>query len=299
VLRHRRSDGRWSTRTRLIVPLALLAATVGSCANDSNESTAPANTAARPVETAEGSSTGGSGGSDEGRAIDRDVSIYVTGDDIATTSSQTITAITRAGGVIEASDIALKPEPSASARIEARVPPDRLEAVVNEVAALGELTARQQTAIDVTAQVIDLETRTASARASVERVQALLDSAQNLDDVVLLEGELTKRQTELEQLEAQQQALATQTELTGLVVVLSPPPASSSGAADTGLGEALRDGWDGFVSALHVLLVMLAYLLPFLLTGGLVAVVALLIRRRVRRSRSDAPPSPPTPAPGP
>jgi hypothetical protein len=296
MLGYRRIDDRRSAPLRLIASLVVVLAVVASCANDSDESAAPAITGARPGEAVEGENATGNN-TDDARAIDRDVTIYVMVDDIAATSSQTITVVTRAGGAVEASDISLQPEYAASARIETRVPPYRLEAVIEELSAMGDLTARQQTAVDVTSQVVDLETRIASTRASVERVQALLDSAQSLDDVVLLEGELTKRQTELEQLETQRQAIAAQTDLAGLIVVLSLPPASSSGASDTGLGEALRDGWDGFVTALHVALVMLAYLLPFLLTGGLVALVVLIIRRRVRRNRSDAPPSQPTRAP--
>jgi hypothetical protein len=273
-------------------------AVVASCANDSDESAAPAITAAQSGEMAEGTNAS-SDGTGNTRAIDRDVTVYVTVDDVGTTSTQAIAAVTDAGGVIDASDISLAPEYSASARIDARVPPDRLESVVAAIGSLGDLTARQQTAADVTAQVVDIETRIASTRASVERVQTLLDAAQSLDDVVLLEGELTKRQTELEQLEAQRQALATQTDMAGLVVVLSRTPVTTSDANDTGIGDALRGGWDGFVAVLHFLMVVLAYLLPFLFVGGLIGFGVLVILRRARRNRSDAPPSPPTQAPGP
>jgi hypothetical protein len=295
---HRRSADRRSAPLRLIASLVVVLAVVASCANDSDESAAQAITGARPGEAVEGENTTGNNANDA-RAIDRDVTVYVTVDDVGATSTQSIAAITTAGGVIDASDISLEPEYSASARVQARVPPDRLEAVVGSIGSLGDLTARQQTAADVTAQVVDIETRVASSRASVERVRALLDEAQNLDDVVLLEGELTKRQTELEQLEAQREALATQTDMAGLVVVLSRSSVSSIGANDTGIGDALRGGWNGFVAVLHFLLVVLAYLLPFLFVGGLIGSAVLVILRRVRRNRSDAPPSPPTRAPGP
>lgn len=298
MLQHRRSHDRRCTPLRLVVPLALAITVVTSCSNDSEESAAPAVSTAQPGDVAPGGVATGDG-TDEARAIERDVTVYVTVDDVGATSTQAIAAITDAGGVIDASDISLAPEYSASARIEARVPPDRLETVVAAVGSLGDLTGRQQTAADVTAQVVDLETRIASARASVERVRALLDTAQNLDDVVLLEGELTKRQTELEQLEAQRQALATQTDMAGLVVVLSRSPITPSDTDGTGIGDALRGGWDGFVTVLHLLLVVLAYLLPFLVVGGLLGSAVLVILRRARRNRSDAPPSPPTPAPGP
>lgn len=297
MLGHRRTDDRRSAPLRLIASLVVVLAVVASCANDSDESTAPAIAGAQPGEMAEGTNAS-SDATGDARAIDRDVTAYVTVDDVGTASTQAIAAVTDAGGVIDASDISLAPEHSASARIEARVPPDRLEAVVAAISSLGDLTGRQQTAADVTAQVVDIETRISSARASVERVRALLDAAQNLDDVVLLEGELTKRQTELEQLEAQRQALATQTDMAGLVVVLSRTPVTPSSANDTGIGDALRGGWDGFVAVLHFLLLMLAYLLPFLFVGGLVGSAVLVILRRARRSRSDAPPSPPTQAPG-
>jgi hypothetical protein len=285
--------------TRATVGVAALALTlmgVAGCGGDDSASTAATVEVGRSGESAD---TGATSDAEEGRAIDRDVTIYVTVDDVGETSTMTLRAIADAGGVVDASDISLQPEEFATARIAARVPPDQLEAIVDQVAGLGDLTSRQQTAADVTTQVTDLELRIASARASVTRVQALLDSAKELKDVVLLEGELTKRQTELEQLEAQQQELAKQTETAGLVVQLSRTPMSPPSPNDTGIGDALSAGWDGFITVLHLGVVVLAFVLPFLVAGALIVLVVVVIRRRVRRNRSDAPPSPPAPAPGP
>ena len=298
MLRHRRTGDRRGVPPLLKGALALALVVAVSCSSDDAESVATSATES-PSSDAAGGTTAIGGSNDDRRVIDRDVTVYVTVDDIETTSTQAIAMVTDAGGVIDATDISLESEDSASARIDARVPPTELEAVVTSVSSLGTLTARQQTAADVTDQVVDLRTRIASAQASVQRVQALLDEAQNLDDVVLLEGELTKRQTDLERLEAQQQALTAQTDMAGLVVLLSPTPRTSGAAQDTGIGEALRGGWDGFVAGVHFVLVLLAYLLPFLITGGLIGLGVLISRRRGRRNRSAAPPSPPTEAPGP
>ena len=87
------------------------------------------------------------------------------------------------------------------------VPPEALGGVVDRLEELGELSSFDQLAEDVGDQLADLDTRIANARASVERARELLDQATNLQDLVFLESELTRRETDLELLLAQQQQL--------------------------------------------------------------------------------------------
>ena len=57
---------------------------------------------------------------------------------------------------------------------------------------------RTAKAEDVTDQVVDVDSRIKSQRASVARVRELMDRATKLSDVVELEGELSNREADLE-----------------------------------------------------------------------------------------------------
>ena len=115
----------------------------------------------------------------------------------------------------------------------------------------------------MTAEVVDLESRIASLRASVDRVRALLGEAGTVDQLAVVEGELTGRETELEALLGQQRVLADQVALGTLTVHLSEdaPPAPAEGAP--GFRDGLRRGWVAFVDGGRAVLAASGFLLPF------------------------------------
>jgi predicted nucleic acid-binding Zn-ribbon protein len=80
--------------------------------------------------------------------------------------------------------------------------------IVEQVEALGEVRYRDRTAEDVTDQVTDVEARVATQRASIARLRVLLDDAADLRDVVTLEGELARREADLDSLLRRQAAPA-------------------------------------------------------------------------------------------
>lgn len=84
-----------------------------------------------------------------------------------------------------------------------KVPPERFRAVLDAIAGLGDVRTRVVGADDVTERVVDLESRIATATASVERLRALLAAADDVADVTALESELLARETTLEGLRGQ------------------------------------------------------------------------------------------------
>ncbi|MEE1737653.1 DUF4349 domain-containing protein [Streptomyces sp. BE147] len=178
-----------------------------------------------------------------------------------------------------------------------RVPQDRYQAVLRELAGSGKLLSRSSNAKDVTDQVVDVESRIATQRASVARVRELMDQAGKLSDVVTLEGELSSRQAALESLLAQQASLEDRTSLATITLDLNEPEGPAGKADDEGPGflDALGGGWDAFVTMLRWIAMAIGAAAPFLA----VAAVLLLVWRRVRalRARRSAPSGPARPVP--
>jgi Flp pilus assembly protein TadB len=188
--------------------------------------------------------------------------------------------------------------------LTARVPNQSLDAVMAAVARTGTVLSRSQTSDDVTSQYVDTQSRVRSQTASVERVRALLAKATTIGQVVQIEGELSRREADLESLEAQLKALQNQTALSTLTVDLAStrapaPPAKN----DSGFLAGLSAGWTALLASLTVLLTVLGALLPFLVVLALLGIPVLVWARRQRAARAagspPADPGQPQPQPAP
>ena len=122
-----------------------------------------------------------------------------------------------------------------------RVAPDRLDALMDSVAALGDVESRSVGVEDVTERVIDAEARLNSLRASRDRLRQLLERAGTVQDVIAVERELARVQGEIESLEARLTALRGQVALSELSVTLRQRPVLGPlGLLAAGLGTGVR-----------------------------------------------------------
>ena len=175
-----------------------------------------------------------------------------------------------AGGYVGEENTTRDEEGHEETRVVLRVPVERYDAVLTELQGAGKLLEREAKAQDVTDQVVDVDSRVKSARASVARVRELMDQATRLSDVVELEGELSRRQADLEALLARQASLKDRTSLATITLSLSERPVDTA-AQDDGPGfvDALAGGWDAFVTMLRWVVVVFGAVLPFAVVLGL------------------------------
>lgn len=241
--------------------------------------------------SAGGAPAAGTGSTPLQRSVVRTGSLTVAVGDVAVAAQRAAEAARTAGGEVEQEDSS-GTGAEARATLRLRVPGPRLDPLVSRIAALGSERDRQLQAEDVTDQAVDLDSRLATQRRSVARVQALLDRAGSLGDVVRIEGELASREAELESVEARRAALRGQTDLATLTVQLQPAgPGPVKAAGPAGFGDGLNGGWRALVASARVVALTAGALLPFL---PLLAVGGLLGRRLLRRPGAQARPPVPT-----
>ncbi|MFF3623854.1 DUF4349 domain-containing protein [Streptomyces sp. NPDC002467] len=205
------------------------------------------------------------------------------------------TAADGAGGFVGSESTRRGGDGRMTSTLTLRVPGERYDAVLGAMEGSGKLLHRKVEAQDVTEKVADIGSRVASQQASVARVREMMGKASALSDVVMLEGELSRRQSDLESLLAQQTALKDQTSMGTITLEVSEPaakPAAGKKEKEPTFLGALRGGWDVFTKLLRYLLVAIGALLPF----AAVAAVAGLGYRLYRRLRPAAPKAAPTPA---
>ncbi|MFE1223311.1 DUF4349 domain-containing protein [Streptomyces sp. NPDC058759] len=177
-------------------------------------------------------------------------------------------------------------------RVVLRVPVDKYAEVLADLEGAGKLIERSAKAQDVTDQVVDVESRITSQRASVARIRELMDRATKLSDVVTLEGELSSRQADLEALLAQQASLKDRTSLATITLSLSETPVKKAAPKDEDPGflDALAGGWGAFVTMLRWLAVVFGAVLPFAAVAALIVLLWLkVLRPRMPRRPATAP----------
>ncbi|MFH8801328.1 DUF4349 domain-containing protein [Streptomyces sp. NPDC017936] len=174
-------------------------------------------------------------------------------------------------------------------RVVLRVPVEKYDDVLTGLQGAGRLLERTAKAQDVTDQVVDVESRIASQRASVARIRALMEQATELDDVVTLEGELSRRQADLEALLARQASLKDRTSMATVTLTLAEEPVGKKAEEDDGPGflDALAGGWDAFVAMLRWIAVVFGAVLPFAAVALVLVLVWLRLRRGRRRTAPD------------
>ena len=136
--------------------------------------------------------------------------------------------------------------------------------------AVGDVQSFVQQGEDVTDQLTDLDTRITNQRASVARIRELHATATDVEAIVRIEGELTNRETALEQLLAMQASLQGRVAMSTLTIDITETPAAAATTDEgdddgTTIGDALGAGWSAFAGALFAIALVLTAAMPFLL----------------------------------
>lgn len=229
------------------------------------------------------------------RVVTTTVDVVV--EDVAAAAQRARDLAVVAGGFVAGESTTGGEQPSAE--LVLRVPVQGVADLTADVAALGEEVSRTTEDEDVENTLVDLESRVATQRAGVERVRALLAEATSLDDVLALERELTRRQADLESLDARRAALADRAALATLTVRL--------GLAEDVLAaeveevppflQGLTGGWEALVASTGVVLLVVGGLLPWAVAlaalGGLAWLVVRVVRRSGAGGRTAARPTAP------
>ena len=223
-------------------------------------------------------------------SIIRTASLSVRVKDVPKALDEARTTTENAGGFVGNETTTRDGQGHERTRVVLRVPTDKYDEVLADLEGAGKLLDRTAKAQDVTDQVVDVESRITSQRASVARVRELMDRATKLSDVVELEGELSTRESDLEALLAQQSSLKDRTSLATITLSLSQTPVAKAAAKDDSPGfvDAVAGGWHVFVTLLRWIALALGAVLPFAAVAALLVVLWL---RLVRPRRAAAVPA--------
>ena len=246
-----------------------------------------------------------------GRDVIIEMHVVVSSDNVQRTVSSIMAQASALGGGVASSDVNYGTQGEFGnqgyAVLVVKVPPQSVDSLLAGLDDTGTVQSINQSAQDVTEQLIDLEVRISNARQSVANVREFMNRTENLTELVTLEGELTRRQTELERLEAQQRNLSDRVALSTVTIEVVPTasvPEPIDNNDDT-IGDAFERGWDAFTGVILGIGFILAVLLPFLALAAILGLLGWVIVRRRRRHQpatvtsSSLPDPEPSPATAP
>ena len=169
------------------------------------------------------------------------------------------------------------------------VPSTELDRVIAELGSVGTVIRSTSSSENVGGQIVDTTSRLETMRVSVERVRAFLEDAKDLNQIVAMEAELTRRQSDVEALEAQLASLKGSVARSPIQISLTTEPnAIVEQTDDAGFLVGLKGGWDAFTGSATVLLTVVGAMLPFLVLFALMGLPVVWFLRR-RRALAPAP----------
>ena len=174
---------------------------------------------------------------------------------------------------------------SRSASYTLRIPSDKLVEFIDVVETLGNVTYKNESVDDVTLRYVDVDSHKKALETEQERLLALLEKAENVEDIITIENRLSDVRYELENYESQIRLLDNQIDYSTVYVDIS----EVSRVTDTGKQGFFEEVASRFSDSVYVVLMGLRGFaigilgsLPILVVWGVIlAVVVILLRKFV------------------
>lgn len=176
-----------------------------------------------------------------------------------------------------------------------RIPADQFQAFLDQVGTICHVTYKEEDSENVSEAYYDAESRLVTQQTKLERLQALLAQAENMEDIITIESAISDTELEIEQLTGTLRRYDSLVDFSTVYITLQEvyqlsnveEPATTFGSR---MSTAFASGWRGFVSALEGLAVALAYGWVWLLLLVVIGVVVgrILWKRKHQGQRPDA-----------
>lgn len=180
--------------------------------------------------------------------------------------------------------------------LTARIPADNSDEFTGQLGSLGTLTSQSESAEDITLQYTDTESRIKSLKTEQERLNALLEKADDLESIITLENRLTEVRYELENYQSRKNLyddLVTYSTvnitLQEVVYTVAVDDSSFFSRITTGLESTFRDIKVSVADFIVWVIVNLPYLIIWILIiFVIVKIIRMIIRRRRKKKQSQS-----------
>jgi hypothetical protein len=222
-------------------------------------------------------------------AVIRTATLQVIVKDFTPVRSAVEGVVAQSGGFIDQMTVTGDPSTARVLRGTLRVPADRLTDALAGLRHLGQVTEDTQASEDVTDQIVDLDARLASARATEQRLTELLRTRTGkLSDVLEVERELTRVRLDIERLDGEKTNVGRRVSYSRIdVTIAEERKAGLEGALSLAsrLRVAAADGLEAAIESVTLAALFVLRAGPSLLFWGTLAGAIWLTGRRRLKSR--------------
>lgn len=184
-----------------------------------------------------------------------------------------------------------RPESGRTSNLTARIPKQQLSGFVNAVSEAGNVISRSENVQDVTLSYVDLESRKKALLTEQDRLQAILERAETLEDIITLEDRLSTVRYQLESMEAQLRTYDNKVDFSTVNLTIKEvkeltPVEEEEETVWERVAEGFMDSLTNVRDGLVDFFVWFVSAVPYLAVWGVViALIVLIIRLMIRRSR--------------
>jgi hypothetical protein len=250
------------------------------------EPLAPAPTLSESGKQAAPPAAAGVAPGEENRRIERSsqMTLAAPADDFQSVGDRILRITDSHNGFVLRSNVSTGESPSGDFQL--RVPSDQLQATLRDLAALGDVRARNDTGQDVTREYVSVTDSLSAARAERRALLRRLAAADSDTRIQQLRDRLDANAQEIARLRGQVRDLRERTNYASVSVTLVEKKggSGSGAAAGNGTDDALDDSLGLLVGSFNWLLRALGVLIPAAILGG----AAWWAGRTVRRRRREA-----------
>lgn len=159
-------------------------------------------------------------------------------------------------------------------QVTLRAPVDKFEDVKRAVAQLGTIEQESSSGQDVSGQLVDYDARLRSLQAQEDSLRGLLGKAVNVGEILQVQSSLFEVRQQIEQLQAQRLQLDQAASLATLQISMYEPGAvhfpDPEPRPAKGLAHSFERAVDGAVEVVGGMIVVVGWLTPIAVLGGLV-----------------------------
>lgn len=182
-------------------------------------------------------------------------------------------------GYISGSSSSLNAAGKKQGTMTIKVPAEKFDELIARLAEIGTISSQNITSSDVTEEYIDLAARLKTERELEQRLITLLDTkAGSLSDIIEIESKLATVRQKIESVEGRMKFLRSQASFSTLTVSIFEPSlleTSSGGGFFYEIGQAFKDGLEGFTEVLKTIIIAAIALLPLIVFLGILVFVVI------------------------
>ena len=198
------------------------------------------------------------------------------------------TIVESCGGYVESSTSDFREEYGAFANFIVRIPSDKVGSLGTSLERVGAITQSSRSSDDVTDEYYDIDARIQAKEAQYQRLLSMIDMAETLEDLMILESELASVSGELDSLKGRIQRydnLVSYSKVTVYIREIIEEQEPEKVKYGTQVSDAVKGSLNGIANVFKTLGIVLIWLLPYIIIAAVVCLITLLATRKKRTAK--------------